>query len=437
MVNQRVHLADPLDGDRGPTPHGDRSRGDRTYRILRGLVATLVGLNVLVLLLLGAVTLLDSGDDTDDTATESTDPGEEPDGPVSTTTPAADEADDVTDPVDDEATDPTELDDPAEASDDPPAVSTEPPPIPSRFEPTINEPQPDAKRLGAEIAHLITNYETDSTLDDVLATLPPASVVDGMRAEVDLVHHPDMWSRGTVEYVQLGGHRGGRISNIIVIRQELGVDGSSEPQRTETRVMEVRLAGDESTGWSLETIASAGGAPAERPADLSATAAAVVDHERIDLPDTAAWDIYRGLINRQLLEVMLDIADRTPYSVVVLQTGHSYNVFGTDRVSNHSVGRAVDIYKLESELVVDSHATFSEFYALSEWIVSRYDIREFGSPWLFPDAVAHTFTDQVHHDHLHIGVQPYPTSPDAPPPTTAPPTTEPPPTTTEAAGVDE
>ncbi len=109
---------------------------------------------------------------------------------------------------------------------------------------------------------------------------------------------------------------------------------------------------------------------------------------------------------------MLDIAERTPYSVVVLQTGHSYNVFGTDRVSNHSVGRAVDIYRLDTELVVDSHATGSNVHTLSEWIVSRYDIREFGSPWRFPDAVAHTFTNEVHHDHLHIGVHPYPTSPE-------------------------
>ena len=50
--------------------------------------------------------------------------------------------------------------------------------------------------------------------------------------------------------------------------------------------------------------------------------------------------------------------------------------------------------------------------------MSRYDIREFGSPWRFPDAVAHTFTNEVHHDHLHIGVHPYPASPDPPPTTT-------------------
>ena len=407
-------------------------RGQRTFLVLRWLVGALVGLNLVVLAMLLAVTLFAGGDDAADTATETTTPVDDP-GPTApaadpTTDDTVDDAGTLTDPTDpatDPAVDPNGVDtDPAEPIAETPDPSTEAPQFHEPWEPTINEVQPDAKRMGALVAYAITNYETDTSLNDVIATLPSgAAQIDGLVGEVDIVHHSGMWSRGTVEYVQLGGHLNGRISNIVVIRQDIGVEGSSEPQRTETRVMEIRLARDEAGEWALETIASSGGMPVERPADLSLTAAAVVDHERIDLPDTAAWDIYLGYIDRNVLQIMLDIADRTPYSVVVLQTGHSYNVFGTDRVSNHSVGRAVDIYKLESELVVDSHATFSEFYELSEWIVSRYDIREFGSPWRFPDAVAHTFTNEVHHDHLHIGLYPYPTSPNPPPP--PPPTSEP------------
>lgn len=400
-------------------PHGGHQRGGGTSLVLRRLVAALVGLNLLVLAMLVVVTVVAGGDDATDVVTEPGDAADVAAEPGDVAAAEVDGAAESSDPADAENADAAEVDgvdgaigDPAEPVEELPAVSTEPPPYPGPFEPTVNEVQPDAKRMGALVAYLITNYQADSSLADVLANLPPgSSEIEGLVAEVDLVHHPGMWSRGTVEYVQLGGHLNGRISNIVVLRQDIGVEGSSEPERTETRVMEVRLARGETVEWTLETIASAGGVPAERPADLSDVAAAVVDHEHIDLPDTAAWDIYRGFIDRQLLEVMLDIAERTPYSVVVLQTGHSYNVFGTDRVSNHSVGRAVDIYRLDTELVVDSHATGSNVHTLSEWIVSRYDIREFGSPWRFPDAVAHTFTNEVHHDHLHIGVHPYPTSP--------------------------
>lgn len=389
---------------------GSQTRGHRTFLVARRLVVAFIGLNLVVLAMLAAITLLPDGDDPAETATESTGSPDEPDpqgtASVPTTEPTAEP---TADPVENEVN--GAIDEPAAPVADEPAIAAEPPPHAEPWEPTANEPQPDAKRMGALVAHLITNYEADSSLADVLATLPPASLIDGLVSEVDVVHHPGLWSRGTLEYVQNGGHLNGRISLIVVIRQDIGFAGTSESQHTETRVMEVRLARDAANEWSLETIATTGGVPAERPADLSDVASAVVDHDRIDLPDTAAWDIYRGFIDRQLLQVMLDIAERTPYSVVVMQTGHSYNVFGTERVSNHSVGRAVDIYKLETDVVVDSHDTSSAFHALAEWIVARHDIREFGSPWRFPDAVAHTFTNEVHHDHLHIGVNPYSASP--------------------------
>lgn len=378
-----------------------------TFSVVKRLVVVVATLNVLVLGLLAVAILIDRAEDSSDAAAVET---ELPVTPEATTSlpkePAesyddTDDTDDVEDPEADELS----------------PLAPYPPPYPDPFEPTDNEVQPEAKRLGTSVAYAATNYEAGATVDDVLGMLPAASasMADAMAAEVQIVHHPGKWSRGTVEYAQLGGHLNGRISIFVVIRQEVGVEGSGEAERVETRTMEVRLARTEAGAWGLETIASAGGQPVARPADLSPVAAAVVDHELIDLPDTSAWDIYAGFIDQQLLRVMLDMAERTPYSVVVLQTGHAYNVFGTDRVSNHSVGRAVDIYKLESELVVDAHDPSSEVYALSEWVVSRYDIREFGSPWKFPDAVAHTFTNEVHHDHLHIGVNPYPSSSEPPP----------------------
>ena len=281
------------------------------------------------------------------------------------------------------------------------------PQFPALFEPLPYEVQADAKRLGAEVAYRITNYDPDSFLTELAerVTADPARA-DALAREAAAVHHPGMWSRGTIEYPQLGGHRDDRISIMVVVRQELGREGTADAERVETRTMDVRLVRGASGEWEFEELASAGGQPVARPADLSPLAASVVEHPRIDLPDSAIWDIYSGYTDHALLEVMLDIAERAPYSVIVVKTGHPHNVFGTDRVSNHTVGRAVDIHEVDSELVIDSHDTTSSIYALSEWLVSRHDIREFGSPWRFDDAVAHTFTDEVHHDHLHVGVFP-------------------------------
>ncbi len=359
----------------------------RTFIIVKRLVVGVAALNVLVLVSLVVVTLTVGGDGSLDvsverSASEAVDGPEEADGSGA----ADDTADLIT------------------AAEDVPAISTEPPPFPDPFEPAPNEVQAEAKRLGALVAYLITNYEADSLLTDVLATLP----VDLARAEaqalrVQMVHHPGKWSRGTVEYAQLGGHLDGRISIMVVVRQDVGVENSGEPERTETRTVDVRLVRGESGTWEFEEIASAGGHPIERPVDLALLAALVVENPQIDLPDSAIWDIYSGHTDRALLQMMLDLAERTSYSVVVLHTGHPHNVFGTPRLSNHTVGLAVDIYKLGSELLIDSHEV-APLYTLSQWLVSRSDIKEFGSPWRFEDAVAHTFTNQVHHDHIHIGV---------------------------------
>ena len=287
------------------------------------------------------------------------------------------------------------------------AAPVAPPPFPDQFEPSPNEVQADAKRLGAVVAYQITNYGPDSSVIELAAgvTADPARA-DALARGAATVHHPRMWSRGTIEYAQLGGHLDDRISIMVVVHQELGGEGTADAERAETRIMDVRLMRGASGAWEFEELASAGGQPVARPADLSPLAASVVDDPRIDLPDSAIWDIYSGYTDHALLEAMLDIAERTPYSVIVLKTGHPHNVFGTDRLSNHMVGRAVDIHEVDSELVIDSHDATSSIYALSEWLVSRHDIREFGSPWRFDDAVAHNFTNEVHHDHLHVGVFP-------------------------------
>ncbi len=414
-------LMDPAVLGTGPRTHSRWTSVTTTlFIILKRLALGVAVLNVLVLGMLVAVTVTVGGDGAAEVSAEESDaPSGVPDGSAAMST-ASDETIAV------EVAESTEVADSPGASTDIPddsasllesteggsVTSGEPPSFPDPFEPAPNEVQAEAKQLGALVAYVITNYEADSSLTDLLATLGVDPAHSGNLAlEVQTVHHPGMWSRGTVEYAQLGGHLDGRISIMVVVRQDVGADGSAVPERTETRTVDVRLVRAESGAWELEDVASAGGLPVERPADLAPLAASVVDDPRIDLPDSAIWDIYSGHTDHVLLEMLLDLAARAPYSVVVLHTGHPHHVFGTPRLSNHTVGRAVDIYEVDSELVIDAHDVTSSTYAVSEWVVSRRDIREFGSPWRFEDAVAHTFTNQVHHDHIHIGVFEVPPAP--------------------------
>ncbi len=358
-----------------------------TFIVLRRLTLTVAALDCLVLLLLWLVNAtLATGDGRAPDTTVVAGDVEVPENPVA----SADRVTAATEPVEDVTGTPAAT-----------------PLLQAPFELSPNEVQADAKRLGAAVAYQITNYGPDSSTIELAVGV----TVDSARAQVlaavaETVHHPGMWSRSTIEYAQLGGHLDDGISIMVVIHQELGAEGTEVPERAETRTMDVRLVRNASGAWEFDELASAGGQPVARPADLSPLAASVVDDPRIDLPDSAIWDIYSGHTDHVLLQMMSDIAARIPYSVAVLHTGHPQNVFGTDRLSNHTAGRAVDIHELGSELVIDSHDVTSPIYDVSEWLVSRPDVKEFGSPWRFEDPVAHTFTNEVHHDHLHVGVFP-------------------------------
>jgi hypothetical protein len=177
--------------------------------------------------------------------------------------------------------------------------------------------------------------------------------------------------------------------------------GSTAGERTERRTVDVRLRIADGE-WELEAIASIGGTPEARPDTLSEVAAAVLDDPRIELPDSARWDIHAGRTADSLLALLLELAELTPYSVAVLETGHPFNVFGTPRVSRHMAGFAVDIYALDGVLVVDDRRPDGVTFSLVEALFDRDDVRVLGSPWALDGFGGRSFTDLVHQDHLHV-----------------------------------
>ena len=161
---QATRVADPS-VETDPATHGRPPRS-RTFVVLRRFVVALLGLNLLVLALLVAVTVAG-----DDDAAESTAAADVPDVegsviPSTTEAPSDQSPVESPDEITDETPEPvdvvTDVDgvvvtgDAVEPIDVEPAISTEPPPYPEPFEPTANETQPDAKRMGAFVAYLIT-----------------------------------------------------------------------------------------------------------------------------------------------------------------------------------------------------------------------------------------------------------------------------------------
>ncbi|HJU02949.1 MAG TPA: hypothetical protein VJ966_17275 [Actinomycetes bacterium] len=272
-----------------------------------------------------------------------------------------------------------------------------PPPL---FEPARGEVQVQAKRVAGRAVQQLTTYGPETSPGSVAADLlgPGRNPGELVKAAGPLLV-PGATSVGEVVYGQLGGLTASAAAVMVVLRQRLSNENGQSA--TTTRTLDVRLR---RTGgrWVLDQLASVGGRPAARPPDLSQAARAVLDNPRIQLPDSARWDIHRGLVEERLLQLMQAVATHQPYAVTVLVSGHPRNVFGTNRRSNHNVGRAVDLYLVAGHPVVGQRGRGSAAYRLAGWL-DRAGPTELGSPWRFAGGGARSFTNTVHQDHIHIG----------------------------------
>lgn len=276
-----------------------------------------------------------------------------------------------------------------------------PPPYPPSYEPNRAETKPEVKAVAADVAYRLTNYELGDAPGVPGSIVSGRSGIDALESAAAPLLHDDVWSRGTIVYPQLGGLTSDAASVMVVVTQELGTGGS--PTSAVTRTLDIRLV-NSGGGWEFDHLGDVGGEEVTRPRRLSAAARRVLDDPRIHLPDSARWDIYRGHTSEALLIVMADLAEVVEYGVAVLSSGHPHDVFGTNRVSNHTVGRAVDVYLIEDETVVASRNQGSKAFEVAEWLFQRDDLYNFGSPWALDGRGGRSFSDRLHQDHFHIAV---------------------------------
>lgn len=259
-----------------------------------------------------------------------------------------------------------------------------------------------AKSLAVRVAEKLTNYSADSDLGTMISGLGGTDAFSDA-LEARHIFHANRASRGQVVYPQMGGLTEEQASVMVVVRQTVW-DGEAI-EFVETRTLDIRVRLDE-TGWVFEGLASAGGDRLARPETLSAEATAVLDNPRIFLPDSARWDIYRGQVSRSLLALLDDISEKTPFGVVTLTNGHPHNVFGTERLSAHTTGHAVDLFRLGDSQVIESRYEGSLVHSLASLLYRMETVKQVGSPWNFDGPSSRSFTNTVHQDHIHVAVAP-------------------------------
>lgn len=202
-----------------------------------------------------------------------------------------------------------------------------------------------------------------------------------------------------VVYPQTTGIDGERAGVIMLARQVLREPNGQNVSREV--VLDVRLAAPGGGAWSVVDVVAT---PPLAPAGLvSAAAQRVLDHPRIALPDPARADIGTGRIDDGLLTVLAGLGDAFAVQVHEVYTGHPVHVFGTDRVSRHHQGRAVDVVALDG-VAVSSPQMPRDLLAGAMAAAGALGATEVGGPFDLNGSRRGYFTDVAHLDHLHIAV---------------------------------
>ena len=109
-----------------------------------------------------------------------------------------------------------------------------------------------------------------------------------------------------------------------------------------------------------------------------------------------------GTVDDRVLAILAQLGAEHRVDVTTLATGHPHNVFDSQRVSNHTRGRAVDIWALDGRPVVDQRDLSGSLATLARGLLA-VGVSELGGPWDLDGPGGASFTNVVHQDHLHVG----------------------------------
>ncbi|MFP5372211.1 MAG: hypothetical protein ACLGI3_15895 [Actinomycetes bacterium] len=287
---------------------------------------------------------------------------------------------------------------PSGAADPPPPPSTALPPT-TVWQPGPGEPQPEIKQTASAFIETAGTWTGGA---GPMATLRSRGVAADVAATATALQATDaVASTVRVIYPQYGGVTAERAAVMILFEQNLEMaDGATT---TRQMALDVRLARRPPEGWQLEGIQPLTSLGPSVP--LTKIAKEVLAEPRLELSAPARLDVSSGRMDDRLLRVLLGLAEDWVLTVQVMHTGHVQTVYPTERVSNHAVGRAVDIRAINGQPVADP-ATSRQMLTEVALRAGQLGATEVGAPFDLNGDRKGFFTDLVHQDHLHIGITP-------------------------------
>ncbi|TDD70510.1 hypothetical protein E1262_09740 [Jiangella aurantiaca] len=272
-------------------------------------------------------------------------------------------------------------------------------PVVTPWQPGGNEIAPEVKVAAVRVLEALGTVPDGVAVTPAADRLAAAGAPPALEGAAGPLLPPAAPAVAQLVYPQYGGLERSTASIMAVVRQTW-VDGETLRDRVVTADVRLRRSGG---GWTVTELHPVAPAP-DAAAALTGPAAELAASGRVELPEAAVADLAAGAVDARVVAALLRLAGTYQLAVSVFRSGHPENVFGTDRTSNHTRGRAVDIWAVDGRPVVSmvkDEPFLLDFLAA----VRATGSDEIGGP-VDPDGPGGKhFADDLHRDHVHLGFE--------------------------------
>ncbi|MGZ9101060.1 MAG: hypothetical protein ACXW3O_15285, partial [Brevundimonas sp.] len=133
---------------------------------------------------------------------------------------------------------------------------------------------------------------------------------------------------------------------------------------------------------------------------LSPEAAALLKNKNLEFDSDGIADLKAGKIDPRVVAALTKLSGEHKLKISCMCSDHPKFTTGGS-VSNHAMGRGLDIASVDGEIVNPGSGAARELASELSQLPEQYRPDEIGSPW--PISGPGYFTDAGHQDHLHLG----------------------------------
>ncbi|MFD8705548.1 hypothetical protein ACFV1W_23535 [Kitasatospora sp. NPDC059648] len=281
-----------------------------------------------------------------------------------------------------------------------PTVTPSPTPLPNPplWQPGPGEIQPDVKRRAVELVAALGAWPSGAQgAEAARSRVAALGLPPGLADQAGRLAPAATEASLEVIDAQYGGILADSASVLVVCRQwTRQSDGAVAPGGI---TVDVRLSRAEPR-WTVTALHP--GDPGPAATSPAPAMAEVLAEPRVELAPGAADDLRSGAVHDTVLAAMLRLAGPYTLSVSVVRSGHPLDVFGTTRPSDHPLGRAFDVWRIDGRAVIDpaTPRRLIESFMRDAAAAGSYNV---GGPVAIAGVGNRFFTDDTHHDHVHIG----------------------------------